>query len=343
MTETRVIAVEKDWKQQVQSLEESSRKDREGLEATHREALKMAVEDAEQTMASLQRANSLRMEHEQALAHLQKQLEHDKSSCQATHETVESLQEEVNKIVSEKNQLQQYLKLLKQDKQRLQQSLTELTHNMDEFMKKWDVQTKRNLNNSRDLLFANDRLRDLDNKRFHINMELIWTDAKAILKRVGRFRFHYNILEWTFPFCEFAMQVLSGIWSGNAALIDEWHKVHVQPILETRIYLIQRYLVEFRGKVLEGLADSIQYQSGSILSYVRSLKGESKSRSALLGAFEYSKSQSDKVARILERTLCIFAAFWMIVGLFAWRNHRSKRLPGAKVRKMQSDVKAKVD
>ena len=170
-----------------------------------------------------------------------------------------------------------------------------------------------------------------------------------MLETVGLSRFYNTVVEWTLPFCTFAMQVLSGIWSDNVALIDdlnvvkEWHKLHVQPMLEKSVYPIQKKLVKLRGKVLEGLADSIQYQSGSILSYVRSLKNESKSRVTLLRALEYCKRHSDKVARILERALCIFAVFWTAVGLFAWRRHRSKRLPGAKVRKGLTNLKVKVE
>jgi archaellum component FlaC len=322
--------------------------------------LKTAVEDAKNAMTSLERANSLRMEQEQALSQLQEHLEHSYDSCQATQETVESLEGEVNKLTFEKDNLQQNMKLLRQEKQRLQQSIEELTNDVDQYKKKLSVLTNRNLKSSRDLLHANERVREFANERFRINMKLIWTDAKAmfekvetsakvVFEKVGVFRYYSFITGWTFPYFEFVMQVILGIWSDNAALFDdltvvkEWHKVHVQPILDKFILLIHRNLVELHGKVLEGLAHSIQYQSGSILSYLRSLEGESRSRSALLGAFEYSKSHSDKVAHILERSLCVVATFWLIVGLFAWRRHRSKPLPGAKVMKGQSYVKTKVD
>lgn len=316
MVEPRVLAIEQHWKQRMQSLEESFRKDREVLEAICREeinALEAASEDAKQVAASLQQA----------------------------HETVASLQAENDKFTSEYSQLQRHVKLLIQDKQRLQQSIEELAQELDEYKRKVRILTNKNFESSRDLLHANERLRELDKEYFRINTKLIWRDAQsALLEQVNKPSGLWNyVCGWMSPFLEFAIQVLLGIWSDNAALIDDinlenvLHKLHIQPILDNRIYPIQRHLVESRRKVLDSFADCIQYRSQSILSYVRLLEGESKSREALLRALEYSETHSEKVARILERMLCIFAAFWLVAGLVAWRRHRSKRLPDAVAKK----------
>ena len=337
MAEARALSLEKHWTERVQSLEDTFRKDREALEAAHREELNalqaavlVSVDARKKLEESLQQANSLRLEHEHVLDHFQEHLERNTRSCQVAHDSVASLQVQKDKLTTEYSQLQRHVKLLIQEKQRLQQSNKELTQDLDEYKKNVRILINKNFENSRDLLHSHERLRELDNEYFRINTKLIWRDAQAMLEQVNLYGVWNYVYGWVSPLFEFAVQVLLGIWSNNAAWIDDMnsvnvsHKLQVQPILEHRIYSIQGHLVESRRKVLDSLADFIQYRSQSILSYVSSLEGASKSRTALVRALEYSERQSEKVARILERMLCIFASFWLVAGFVAWRRHRSR-------------------
>ena len=349
MADARVRESEQEWMQQ--HLESLAQKNREELEASHKKEmddLKLVLEEAQQAAeASLQRANSLRKEHEDTLVYLKEQVEQDKQSFKEAQDELVTLRAQMETLRMEKEQLEglkRQVAFMNKEKEDLQDQNESLTKDLNDLKSKLRNVNDKYLESSQNLLKADEQYRELykEYSTTYINLKVIQHDivtrAQKTEETVVTFWNETIAPYWDMiskmisPWIQFVVSVVGPVLKSLVALlIDLFHR-HVLPFWYKEIYpKIQptmEPLMDSYHEAMVSLSAFIREKSHDIYSYVNLLgKGEdcSKIRASLLSALEFGEKNSDRVVRILERTLLLFVGYWIVAGFVALRRHRKRK------------------
>jgi len=344
MADARALELETTWMQRVETLEASAQQERK-QHNTEIQTLELVLQEANQNAeASLERANSLRKEHEESLTLLQEQVSRDKAFCMKAQEEVVSLKAQVDKLsLAEKqvDDLKRQVNLLNKEKQELGNKQETLTRDLQDSKHKLRNVNDKYLESSRGLLKANDQYRELYNEysTTYINFKVIQDDFMATAHKIRdklvkfwneKLAPYWNkIAKPLAPWIKYIAGILVPMIQSTITLMVDVFYQQVVPFWQKHIYphlepTLQPLFVK-HDDMLGNLSAVIQQKCHSLYSYVKLLEGQGengKIRAALLDALQYGDEHSDKVARILENMVLLFIGYWIVVGLIALQRHR---------------------
>lgn len=319
------------------------------------ESLQVALEQAkENAKASLERANSLRREHDEALNLLQEKMENDLESCKNAQQELHDMRTQLEKLTLAEQQvadLKQQVATMAKEKNKVEKEKESLQTNLSETTDKLRVTTDKYLESSQALLKAKDQYQELyqEYSTTHINFKLIRDDFVKTFHKIrdSLYKFWEEKLApyWIMiatplaPWITFVIGIVGPVIRSTITLIVDlfhqqvvplWNK-HIVPLWNKHVYpklepTIQP-LMEKHDEIVASLSTLVQQKCHDAYSYINLLKGKEDGpiRNAVLDALKYGDENSEKVVHIWENMLVLFIGFWILAGLFALRRHRKRK------------------
>ncbi len=348
--ELRVLENAKTWTQRVAELESAAQTEQEKHDQEIATLSANLQESKDLAQASMERANSLRKEHDESLAMFKKKCEHDLSSCQEAQEETALLKarvEQLNLVEQQVDTLKRQVETLAKEKGDLIKSREKLEQELHASQTKLQATNDKYLESSRKLLQTKEEYLELE-KEFSstfINFKLMRDTVVGTAKSISDLVQHFwkdTLAPWwnkiatpMQPYVKFIISVAGPVLKSTLQLIqDVFHQqvvpfwnLHVIPFWHHKVYpkmepTIQPWVAK-HSEFLKACSTMVQHQSHALYSYMKLLEGrdESKLRKRLLEALQYCDEHSARVVRIFEHILCLVIGFWIVAGCVAWRRH----------------------
>lgn len=346
MAKAVAVETETTCKERVESVETLAARQRE-QDASEIAALQQAIEDAKKnSQASLERANSLRREHEDALNRFTEQVEHDKALCKDAQDEVVSLRAQVEKMTLAQSQEEGWKRqamFLTKETQRLELEKESLTKELKDTKQNLEDTNDKYLASSRELLQTKEEYRRLykEYSTTHVNFKLMRDDIMATLQTASnkiegfwnkRLAPYWNkVVTVLSPWIQSFVSTVGPIVQSMIAWMVDLFYQHVLPFWKNTLYpklepTLEPLIVK-HNQALASISAVVQKQSHALYSYIKLLEGrqDCKIRNALLEVLQFGDNHSDRVVRILEQVLVLFVGFWLIAGCMALKRHCKRR------------------
>lgn len=350
LVDARVLETEK----RVESLESSAQEARLQHEEEIQTLNRVLQEAKEHSQASLERANSLRKEHDDSLAFLKEKCENDQASCKETQEELVALQTQVEQLRLNQKQMEDLkgqVSMLSKEKEELVKSQERLAKDLHDSQEKLQVTNDKYLESSQNLLKQKEEYLELEREysTTHVNFKLIRDDLVTTCQKIqdtlaqfwnDKLAPYWNKIATPLaPYAKFFISVTGPVLQSAYQLIkDVYHQQvvpfwtqHVVPFWNKNVWpkiepTVQPWIAK-HDDILASLSSMVQQQSHALYSYVKLLEGreDSKLREAMLNTLKYCDEHSDKVVRISEKIFLLFVGYWIVAGLIALRRHRKRK------------------